>query len=68
MNSGAEVNTQPPHSTVPNCWFCVHFSSSWDESARYACNLHGFKSPRLPALVVRQVDGRDCLGFIRRKQ
>jgi len=36
---------------------------SWDARARYACRLHGFKTPRLPSLEVLQADGRGCMGF-----
>ena len=48
---------------APNCWRCTHFGMSWDARARYACRLHGFKSPRLPSLEVLQADGRGCMGF-----
>lgn len=58
MNSG-----QDGAANAPNCWRCTHFATSWDARARYACLLHGFKTPRLPSIEVLQADGRGCMGF-----
>ena len=44
----------------PNCHRCRHFGVTWVEAMPYECRAFGFRSSRLPSIVVRQNSGEDC--------
>ena len=43
-----------------NCHRCEHFRVTWDERTPYECRAFGFRSLRIPLLVVRETSGHDC--------
>jgi hypothetical protein len=47
----------------PNCHACRFFRVTWDERLPYECEAFGFRSSRLPALVVRETSGKHCSLF-----
>ena len=47
----------------PNCHRCRHFRVTWDEAVPYACEAFGFRSSRIPSLVVRETSGEACRLF-----
>ncbi|MBW1711788.1 MAG: uracil-DNA glycosylase [Deltaproteobacteria bacterium] len=46
-----------------DCFKCRHLVITWDQDRPYACQGMGFKSRRIPSLVVKQASGQDCLVF-----
>jgi len=44
----------------PNCHACTSFRVTWDPTLPYECTAYGFRSKRLPSLVVRRTSGKDC--------
>ncbi len=47
----------------PLCRQCGHFYITWDKQYPYGCKAMGFKSERLPCLVVREASGLECQFF-----
>lgn len=47
----------------PNCFACVHFYITYDQSKPYGCRALGFKSAWHPAVVVRSNSGLPCQLF-----
>ncbi|MFP4058029.1 MAG: uracil-DNA glycosylase [Candidatus Brocadiia bacterium] len=47
----------------PNCHRCRFFSVTWDRRLRYACRAFGFRSARIPSIVVRETSGHECSLF-----
>jgi len=47
----------------PNCHRCDHFRVTWDGALPYACDAFGFRSRRLPSIVVRETSAQDCSLF-----
>jgi hypothetical protein len=57
---------QPVPATAPrgaDCRRCRHYAVTWDRDAPHGCRVYGFKSRRLPSLVVRESAGSDCAAF-----
>ncbi len=46
------------------CQRCRHYRITWDPRAPYGCEVHGFKSRRLPSLVVYESSGLECQAFL----
>lgn len=57
--------------TDPNnkidCMKCIHFAVTWEPNSPKSCKLYGFKSARMPSLVVLQASGVPCMGFERKE-
>ncbi|WP_294947210.1 uracil-DNA glycosylase [Sulfurivirga sp.] len=47
----------------PDCFQCRHFYVTWDATAPRGCRYFGFKTPLLPAQVVRSSSGQPCQAF-----
>jgi len=47
----------------PNCHRCEHFQVTWDKRTPYECRAFGFRSTRIPLLIVRETSGHDCQLF-----
>ncbi len=47
----------------PNCLHCRHFYVTHQPSHPYGCRAMGFKSPQIPAVVVRMNSGLECQLF-----
>lgn len=50
-------------STAPNCNKCQHYYITWDKVFPYGCKAMGFKSYKIPSVVVRESSGQECLAF-----
>ena len=46
-----------------NCFECRHFVVTWDAAAPRGCRAFGFKSQRMPAMVVLADSGKPCTLF-----
>jgi hypothetical protein len=46
-----------------SCRNCRHFYITWDPKMPYGCRTMGFKTRRLPSMLVRESSGMDCQGF-----
>ena len=51
-----------------NCRQCKYFPVSWVPKMPMTCNLHGFKSARLPSMVVYRTSGVPCQGFTQKEK
>jgi len=47
----------------PDCHRCRLFRVTWDDRLPYECQAFGFRSSRIPSLVVRETSGHDCQLF-----
>lgn len=45
------------------CRRCKFYRVSWDPAAPHGCDAIGFKSQKLPSLVVLQTSGMECQLF-----
>ncbi|HLQ33465.1 MAG TPA: uracil-DNA glycosylase [Chloroflexota bacterium] len=43
-----------------SCRRCKHYRISWDPRAPHACTAMGFKSQKLPCVVVYESSGIEC--------
>ncbi len=59
-----------PKKTVvrPNCFQCLHFYITHKPAHPYGCRGMGFKSKKLPALVVYESSGMECQLFTIKNQ
>jgi hypothetical protein len=48
---------------APSCRLCKHYRVSWDPAAPHACTALGFKSQKMPSLVVYESSGIECQLF-----
>jgi hypothetical protein len=49
---------------VIDCHKCEHYYVTWEEQTPHGCRAMGFKSRRLPSMVVRKsTPDMDCLSF-----
>jgi len=48
----------------PFCMGCIYLYTTWDKRFPYGCKAMGFKSDRLPCMVVRQSSGEECLAYV----
>ncbi len=46
-----------------NCMRCKHYFITWDPKQPRGCRYFGFKSKRLPSIIVKQSSGEDCKVF-----
>jgi hypothetical protein len=46
-----------------DCFKCKHFYVTWDQDFPRGCKAMGFKSKEMPADVVYQSSGMECLRF-----
>ena len=46
-----------------SCRGCKHYRISWDPKAPHACAAMGFKSQKLPSIVVYETSGIECQMF-----
>ena len=46
-----------------DCFKCKHFYVTWDQSFPRGCKAMGFKSKEMPADVVYQSSGMECMRF-----
>jgi len=46
-----------------NCMKCLYFYITWDLKNQRGCKYHGFKSPKIPSLVVYESSGEECVGY-----
>jgi len=42
------------------CQQCKYYYVTWEGKRPHGCKAYGFKSLKIPALVVRQSSGIDC--------
>ena len=57
-----DTHRPPP----PTCARCRHYRITHDAGFPYACELHGFKTRRMPWRDVLEASGTHCLGFAAR--
>jgi hypothetical protein len=50
------------------CQGCRYYSITWEPNHPYACQAHGFKTKRSPALAVYQASGITCQLFSPKKK
>ena len=46
-----------------DCFKCKHFYITWEQSFPRGCKAMGFKSKEMPADVVYQSSGMECMRF-----
>jgi hypothetical protein len=46
-----------------DCFKCRHFYITWDKSFPKGCEAIGFKSEKMPSVVVYEASGIACLRF-----
>jgi len=51
-----------------NCRRCKYYLVTWEKDKPHGCKAYGFKSPKIPSLVVFQSSGRDCTMFAEKNQ
>jgi len=52
-----------PMSDQPNCYKCKNFFITWKPQLPYGCHVMEFKSKKLPAQVVFEASGENCLRY-----
>ena len=43
---------------------CIYLYTTWDRNFPYGCKGMGIKSSRLPAEVVKESSGQECLAYV----
>lgn len=56
------VNSESNFEPV-DCFKCKHFYVTWDEAKPKGCRAFGFKTNRLPSVVVFESSGEPCMKF-----
>jgi len=51
-----------------NCRQCRHYFITWDKKAPHGCHAMNFKSRRMPAMVVYESSGKDCMAFAQKPE
>lgn len=51
-----------------SCIKCLYYYITWDKVFPYGCKAMGFKSPRIPAAVVKESSGQECLAFVEKQK
>ncbi|MFY3793017.1 uracil-DNA glycosylase [Ureibacillus sp. MALMAid1270] len=51
-----------------NCFQCQYFKVTWDPANPRGCAAYGFKTKKIPSLVVKQSSGMDCMQYVPKKQ
>ncbi len=47
----------------PKCANCKYYYITWDKTSPHGCKALGFKSKRLPSVIVKQESNQECLSF-----
>jgi len=42
------------------CQRCKYYYVTWEKSKPHGCRAYGFKSDKIPSVVVKQSSGSDC--------
>jgi len=42
------------------CQRCKYYYVTWEKSKPHGCRAYGFKSDKIPSVVVKQSSGTDC--------
>jgi hypothetical protein len=50
-----------------DCFNCRHFYITWDKSFPKGCEAIGFKSEKMPSVVVYEASGTACLRFAKKE-
>ncbi len=48
---------------MKNCRHCQHYFITWDKKAPNGCHAMHFKSRKMPAMVVYESSGKECMAF-----
>jgi len=46
-----------------DCFKCKYMFITWDESSPRGCSAFGFKSKKLPSVVVQEASGESCYKY-----
>ncbi len=57
-NNNATKNFKPV-----DCFQCKHMYITWDQNSPKGCRAFGFKTKRMPSLVVFETSGEPCHNF-----
>jgi len=49
------------------CQKCVYYYVTWEQNKPHGCNAYGFKSQKIPSIVVKDSSKIDC-NFYQEKQ
>jgi len=60
------MNPQQPRTERPNCFNCRNFFITHEPLHPYGCRALGFKSKKMPSLVVYESSGMECQVFSRK--
>lgn len=50
-----------------DCFECKHFFVTWDQNNPKGCKAFGFKTAKMPSMVVFETSGERCLKFEAKK-
>lgn len=50
-----------------NCYHCKFYYITWDKKFPRGCRFFGFKTHKLPSVVVFESSGKPCYGFKSKK-
>ncbi|MEN6411244.1 MAG: hypothetical protein ABFC84_00590 [Veillonellales bacterium] len=50
------------------CIKCQYHYITWDRDFPHGCKVLGFKSRKIPSLVVRESSGQECLAFTNKQK
>lgn len=42
------------------CFKCKYFHITWDSKQPRGCKAYGFKTAKLPSIIVKETSGQDC--------
>lgn len=43
-----------------SCRGCIHYYVTWDKTFPKGCKFFGFKSAKMPSVVVKESSGQEC--------
>ncbi|WP_024850868.1 hypothetical protein [Hydrogenovibrio kuenenii] len=58
----SKVNSESNFEPI-DCFKCKHFYITWDDANPKGCRAFGFKTQRLPSVVVFEASGEPCMKF-----
>lgn len=56
------------NSNFVDCFQCKHHYITWDPAAPKGCHAFGFKTQKMPSVVVFETSGERCLKFELKKE